>query len=71
MRRCGYVVTSLPDAVLLAVLTCPEQVTNDERGITTRKLRAPPFATFPLLVPPTVATQMPVPAGLGPVDYIA
>lgn len=46
MRRCGYVVTSLSGAVLLAVLTCLEQVTNDGRGITTRKLR-----TFPPFVP--------------------
>jgi len=40
MRRCGYVVTSLP-APLAAALTCPERVTNDERGITTRKLCVP------------------------------
>jgi len=42
MRRCGYLVTSLPGTVLLTVLTCLEQVTNDGRGITTRKLRDPP-----------------------------
>lgn len=56
MRRCGYVVTSLSGAVLLAVLTCLEQVTNDGRGITTRKLRGPPHSS-PLLVSLT-ATQM-------------
>jgi len=40
MRRCGYAVTSLPVPLALA-LRCPERVTNDGRGITTRKLRGP------------------------------
>lgn len=47
MRRCGYVVTSLPGAVLLTVLTCLEQVTNDGRSITTRKLWGPSFVPPP------------------------
>jgi len=55
MRRCGYAVTSLP-APLAPALTCPERVTNDGRGITTRKLRAPFVLSRPFV--PTATRAM-------------
>lgn len=52
-----------PGAVRLAVLTCLEQVTNDGRGITTRKLRSLPFVPLARFL--DCNTNVPVQSGGG------